>query len=161
MLDFHKFFNNQKNKENVNLKVALDNAIFSLKDKMNESNININVEGDNLLSLNVVFDEIKHIFVKLITKSIEKFKSNNIIGNRAINISFDNVNDSIFITYDDSSGFYDENEVENFFKINTSSKNQDFDLGFYLVKVFVEKNFGLLMIKKTENGIKYIIRFDK
>ncbi len=161
MLDFHKFFNNQKNKENVNLKVALDNAIFSLKDKIGELDINLNIEGDNLLSLNVVFDEIKHIFIKLISKSIENFKNNSSIENRVINISFDNVNDSIFINYEDTSGHYDENQIENFFKINAPLKNEDFDLGFYLVKVFVEKNFGLLMVKKVDNGIKYIIRFDK
>ena len=34
MHDFHKFFNNQKNKENVNLKVSLDNALFLLKDEI-------------------------------------------------------------------------------------------------------------------------------
>lgn len=31
MNDFHKFFNNQKNKENVNLQVSLDNALFFIK----------------------------------------------------------------------------------------------------------------------------------
>ena len=36
MNDFHKSFNNHKNKENVNLKVSLDNALFLLKDKMKE-----------------------------------------------------------------------------------------------------------------------------
>ena len=65
MLDFHKFFNNQKNKEEVNLKVVLDNAIFPLKDKINDLKVNINVKGDNLLSLNMVLDEIKHIFSHL------------------------------------------------------------------------------------------------
>ena len=161
MLDFHKFFNNQKNKENVNLKVALDNAIFLQKDKINELNVSINVEGNNLLSLNIVFDEIKHIFVKLITKSLENFKVNTSIENKAINFIFDNVNNSIFITCEDNAGNYDENQIEKFFNVDSTLKHEDFDLGFYLVKVFVEKNFGLLMIKKTENGIRYIIRFDK
>jgi two-component system sensor histidine kinase/response regulator len=161
MLDFHKFFNNQKNKENVNLKVALDNAIFLQKDKINELNVSINVEGNNLLSLNIVFDEIKHIFVKLISKSLENFKVNTSIDNKAINFIFDNINNSIFITYEDNAGNYDENQIEKFFNVDSTFKHEDFDLGFYLVKVFIEKNFGLLMIKKTENGIKYIIRFDK
>jgi two-component system sensor histidine kinase/response regulator len=161
MLDFHKFFNNQKNKENVNLKVALDNAIFLQKDKINELNVSINVEGNNLLSLNIVFDEIKHIFVKLITKSLENFKVNTSIENKAINFIFDNVNNSIFITCEDNAGNYDENQIEKFFNVDSTLKHEDFDLGFYLVKVFVEKNFGLLMIKRTEDGIKYIIRFDK
>ena len=161
MLDFHKFFNNQKNKEDVNLKVALDNAIFLQKDRINELNVNINIEGDNLLSLNIVFDEIKHIFVKLMTKSFDNFKLNKSIENKIINFSFDNVNNSIFITCEDNAGNYDENQIEKFFNVDSTLKHEDFDLGFYLVKVFVEKNFGLLMIKKTEDGIKYIIRFDK
>ena len=50
MDDFHKFFNNKKNKEKVNIKVSLDNVLFSLKEEMNRLNININIQGDNLLS---------------------------------------------------------------------------------------------------------------
>ncbi len=161
MLDFHKFFNNQKNKEEVNLKVVLDNAIFPLKDKINDLKVNINVKGDNLLSLNMVLDEIKHIFSKLINKSLENFKSNKSLEKKFINISFDDAQNSIFITYEDNAKIYDENQIENFFNVTNSIKQENFDLGFYLVKIFVEKNFGLLMIKKTENGIKYIIRFDK
>ena len=66
-----------------------------------------------------------------------------------ININFENKDEAIYIIYSDNA--------------TTSNKNQneDFDLGFYLVKVFVEKNFGLLNVEKTQNGIKYIIRFDK
>ncbi|MBU0925264.1 response regulator, partial [bacterium] len=66
MNDFHKSFNNHKNKENVNVKVSLDNALFPLKDEMKRENVNINIQGDILLSLNIVFDEIKHIFSKLL-----------------------------------------------------------------------------------------------
>jgi two-component system, sensor histidine kinase and response regulator len=157
--DFHKFFNNQKNKENVNLKVSLDNVLFSLKDEMNE--LNINIKGDILISLNIVFDEIKHIFSKLISKSIKNFKENDTLKNKFININFENINDSIFITYEDNAKEYDEKQIEKLFLAPTSSKHDDFDLGFYLVKVFVEKNFGLLVVEKTEKGIKYIIRFDK
>lgn len=147
MNDFHKFFNNQKNKENVNLQVSLDNSLFLLKDEINSLNINLNIKGDNLLSLNIVFDEIKHIFSKLIAKSIENFKSNNLVENKQININFENKDESIYIIYSDNA--------------TNCDKNENFDLGFYLVKVFVEKNFGLLTVEKTQNGIKYIIRFDK
>ncbi len=117
MLDFHKFFNNQKNKEEVNLKVVLDNAIFPLKDKINDLKVNINVKGDNLLSLNMVLDEIKHIFSKLINKSLENFKSNKSLEKKFINISFDDAQNSIFITYEDNAKIYDENQIENFFNV--------------------------------------------
>ena len=163
MLDFHKFFNNQKNKEDVNIKVALDNSIFLFKEQISDLNVNVNVniQGDNLLTLNMVFDEMKHIFSKLINKSLSNFKNNRLLENKFINISFENIKNSIFITYEDNSKIYDEKEIENFFNIESSIKQDNFDLGFYLVKVFVEKNFGILMLKKSDDGIKYIIRFDK
>jgi two-component system sensor histidine kinase/response regulator len=161
MNDFHKFFNNQKNKENVNLKVSLDNAIFLLKDDILKSDIKINIKGDNLLSLNIVFDEIKHIFIKLIVKSIEKFKDSNSLENRVVDINFESKENSLFIIYEDNAGNYNENQIENFFLVPESTNEDNFDLGFFLIKVFIEKNFGLLNIEKTNDGIKYIIRFDK
>lgn len=161
MNDFHKFFNNQKNKEEVNLKVSLDNAIFLLKDELNELNIKLNVKGDNLISLNIVFDEIKHIFNKLISKSIENFKITNSLVEKKIDISFENNKESVYIIYEDNANNYDENQLKRFFESPNLSKYNSFDLGFYLVKVFIEKNFGLLNIEKTQNGIKYSIRFDK
>jgi CheY-like chemotaxis protein len=161
MDDFHKFFNNKKNKEKVNIKVSLDNVLFSLKEEMNRLNIDINIQGDNLLSLNIVFDELKHIFSKLISKSIENFKSNNLVQNKQISINFEDSNQSIFIIYKDNTDAYDEEQIEKFFLTPCSLKHDNFDLGFYLVKVFVEKNFGLLSVEKMQDGIKYIIRFDK
>jgi two-component system, sensor histidine kinase and response regulator len=161
MNDFHRFFNNHKNKENVNLKVSLDNSLFSLKEEMKRLNINIKIEGDILLALNIVFDEIKHIFTKLISKSIINFKDKDSLDNKFINISFEKINESIFISYEDNSKIYNEAEINKLFLAPSSLKHDDFDLGFYLVKVFIEKNFGLISIEKTDDGIKYIIRFDK
>ncbi len=161
MDDFHKFFNNKKNKEKVNIKVSLDNVLFSLKEEMNRLNININIQGDNLLSLNIVFDELKHIFSKLISKSIENFKFNSLVQTKQINISIEDTNQSIFIIYKDNANTYDEEQIEKLFLTPCSLKHDNFDLGFYLVKVFVEKNFGLLVVEKMQDGIKYIIRFDK
>ena len=161
MNDFHRSFNNHKNKENVNVKVSLDNALFPLKDEMKRENVNINIQGDILLSLNIVFDEIKHIFSKLLSKSIMNFKNNSTSNSRFIDISFENLNESIFIIYEDNAKIYKQKELDNFFLAPNSITADDFDLGFYLIKVFIEKNFGLISIEKTNDGIKYIIRFDK
>ncbi|QKF78185.1 response regulator [Arcobacter defluvii] len=161
MGDFHKFFNNHKNKEDVNLKVSLDNTLFSLRDEIDNLDIKVNIKGNNLISLNIVFDEIKHIFNKLILKSIDSFKSTNLVTNKIIDISFENIDESVYITYEDNSDNYDEHQIKKFFASPNLFKYDNFDLGFYLVKVFIEKNFGLLNIEKTQNGIKYSIRFDK
>ena len=160
MNDFHRFFNNKKNKENVNLKVSFENAVFTLKDEIKDSDIKINIKGDVLLSLNIVFDEIKHIFTKLIANSIENFKTSDKIENRLININFESTDSLIIITYEDNSENYDEKQV-NKFLVSDSLPYNEFDLGFFLVKIFIEKNFGLFNIEKNQNEIKYIIKFDK
>ncbi|MBU0924946.1 hypothetical protein KKG81_08685, partial [bacterium] len=94
-------------------------------------------------------------------KSIMNFKNNSTSNSRFIDISFENLNESIFITYEDNAKTYKQKELDNFFLVPNSITADDFDLGFYLVKVFIEKNFGLISIEKTNDGIKYIIRFDK
>jgi two-component system, sensor histidine kinase and response regulator len=160
MNDFHRFFNNKKNKENINLKVSFENAVFTLKDEIKDFDIKINIKGDVLLSLNIVFDEIKHIFTKLIANSIENFKTSDKIENRLIDINFESTDSLIIITYKDNSENYDEKQV-NKFLVSDSLPYNDFDLGFFLVKIFIEKNFGLFNIETTQNGIKYIIKFDK
>ena len=128
---------------------------------MKELDININIQGDILLSINIVFDEIKHIFSKLLNKSMINFKENSSLNNKFINISFEEINESIFITYEDNAKIYENIQIDRFFLTPSSLLQDDFDLGFYLVKVFIEKNFGLISIEKTNDGIKYIIRFDK
>lgn len=158
MEDFHKFFNNSKNKKNVNIKVAIDNAIITLKDKLAQKNIKLIIDGDNLLCMNIINEELIHIFYDLMEYSLMNFDEKE---KKFISILIEEGNDSLYITYEDNSRVYNDNEVEKIFSINQGATSKEFDLGFYLVKVFIEKNRGMILPKATENGIKYIIRFDK
>ncbi len=161
MNNFHKFFYHQENKESVNIKVAIDNSIFLLKDKIEKEKININIEGDNLISLNIVYDEIKHIFNKLINKSIIDFKNNNENEKRYININIENIKDTVCINYEDNAKIYTAKMIDELFIVPPSKENTSFDLGFYLIKIFIEKNYGFLEIKPSDYGIKYIINFNE
>jgi two-component system, sensor histidine kinase and response regulator len=138
----------------------LDNAISPLKDELKSQNIKIDINGNNLICMNIVYEEIKHIFSKLLQFSLINFKYN-IKSDNYINLTIEENHDSIYITYEDNSKIYEDDKINRLFDIPLNIQNHTFDLGFYLIKVFVEKNFGLLLVKKTEDGIRYIIRFDK
>lgn len=97
----------------------------------------------------------------MLLKSIENFKLINSSLNKQIDISFKNIDNSLYITYEENTNNMDVNQIKRFFSSPNLFKYDNFDLGFYLVKVFIEKNFGLLNIENTQNGIKYSIRFDK
>lgn len=160
MCDFQKFFNNTKNKENVNIQVSIDNALFNLKDEIEKNQIEFCTKGDNLLCLNIVNDELVHIFSELIEVSLKNFLKNSETKDKKINILIEDGGDSIYLSYEDNSKIYSEDEVSNLFEIDDKT-SEGFDLGFYLVKLFIEKNGGMILPKALDQGISYTIRFDK
>ena len=155
MNDFHKFFNNKDKKIITNIKVLIDNSIFSLKDKLTSKNININFEGDNLLFLKVVDDEVKHIFKKLLLNSIENGE------NIVINIKILESDDSIKIVYCDNCTNFNSVKLNSINNIEKAIKDNSFDLGFFLVKVFAEKNDAAISIVEDENKVAFILDFHK
>ncbi len=162
MSDFHKFFNNKKSKEITNIKVTIDNALFNFKDNFEKHNIKVNISGNNLLSINIVYNELMHIFTQLVEESVTNFCSKQKCEDKDfIDILIDESEESIYLSYEDNSRVYKDEEIDNLFEINEKKQETSFSLGFYLVKLFTEKNKGLILPKATKNGIKYIIRFDK
>lgn len=105
MCDFQKFFNNTKNKENVNIQVSIDNALFNLKDEIEKNQIEFCTKGDNLLCLNIVNDELVHIFSELIEVSLKNFLKNSETKDKKINILIEDGGDSIYLSYEDNSKY--------------------------------------------------------
>ena len=155
MSDFHKFFNNKNNKKITNIKVLIDNSIFSLKDKLNKKNIKINFEGDNLLFIKVIDDEIKRIFKKLLLNSIENGE------NKLINIKIIENENNIKITYCDNCTNFNSTKLNSINNIEKAIEENSFDLGFFLIKVFAEKNNATINIAENKKKVEFFLNFHK
>jgi len=160
MYDFQKFFKNDMEKQDVNLKVLIDNVSFLLKDQLIKQNIDLSINGDNLVSLFTAYDELKHVFIKLLTHSIDTFATSK-CGEKYIVLEINEDENSIFINYKDNSENIEEHTINDILDLNSSIKNNSFDLGFYLMKVFIEKNRGILDVNCNKNGMILTIEFNK
>lgn len=159
MSDFHKFFNNKRENKDVNLKVSLDSILIKLKTQIEALDIKINIEGSNLITLNIVDTEINHIFIKILECCLldddASFKE------KVINIKLEEDSDSINVVFYYNNLSEKLENIKSMFGFFSDIHNKYFNLGFYLVKIFVEKNAGFFDIEKFENGIKYQIKFNK
>ena len=160
MYDFQKFFKNDMEKQDVNLKVLIDNVSFLLKDQLIKQSIKLKTKGDNLISLFTAYDELKHIFIKLLTFSIDNFAISN-CTEKSIVLDIEQDSNSIYIKYKDNSENIEEHNLNDLMNLNSSIKNNSFDLGFYLMKVFIEKNRGILNVDCNKNGMILTIQFNK
>jgi len=158
MSDFQKFFTNSDNKKITNIKVLIDNAIFSVKDKLDKKNIKVEVEGDNLLFLKIDTEEIKHIFKKLLLNSFENFENRK---NQVISIKIVDSNDRINIHYYDNSASFNKDKLNSLYDVQKSIQDKDFDLGFFLIKIFSEKNNATLDVLEENGKIEFKLSFHK
>lgn len=158
MQNFQKFFKNDIEKQSVNIKVLLDSVVFLFKDQINKQKIDVSINGSNLINFDFIYDEVKHVFMKLLSFSLEHF-GNITKKENFINFNIDEDKDSIYIKYKDNCSLGDDKCISEEFNKNLSPDK--FDLGFYLMSIFIEKNGGFLDVFKNSEGVCLSIRFDK
>lgn len=160
MQNFQKFFKNDIEKQSVNIKVLLDNVVFLFKDQINKRKIDVSIDGSNLINFDFIYDEVKHIFMKLLSFSLKNFADMN-KEKKFISFNINEDDNSIYINYKDNCSLDDDKCISNEFDSNSELSNESFDLGFYLMGVFIEKNGGFLDVIKNNEGVCLSIRFDK
>ena len=147
--DFANILSVEKKQEMVNFKVILDNVLFKYRTEINKRNIKFNFIGDNLLTLNIVKDELKQIFSKMLTISLKSFLIND-IENKEINLEVKKEENSISIIYYDNLSNSNIDDLLVYFDDKLAKKSRDFDLDIYLLKIYVEKNNGTINLEKNE-----------
>lgn len=160
--DFSDCFKYGLQTKNINIKVILDSILFKVKDNLVKENIEISIKGEVSLKIDIVEDELKHIIMKLIHKSISAFTINE-VQNKKIEINLSSGNNTINLSYIDNSGNIKEEELLKIFDYNFSMEDNDKEkgLGLYLTKIFVEKNSGEIFVNNYEEGVCFNISFPK
>lgn len=155
--NFQKFFTHHS-KERTNLKVLLDTTIYQIQNELDISDITFDVQGNNLLYMNIVSDEIKHIFATLINHSIDTFQKEN-TEEKLIQISIEKQEEIILIKYHDNTQSFTQKQIFELFENPNKEALELFNLSFYLIKVFIEKNGGNFDVQSDQNGSTFIIKF--
>ena len=160
--DFRNFFRKDKEKEEFNIKDAIEKTLNLQKAQLNDHNIEIEL---NLVDLFITGykNEFMQIILNLISNAkdaiLEKQETNHFKGK--IFVSDYKDGDKIFIKIGDNGGGIPEDLKDRIFEpyFTTKEEGKGTGMGLYMVKEMIERMDGKIYFKNIENGTEFIIEF--
>ncbi|MEA3383750.1 MAG: GAF domain-containing sensor histidine kinase [Campylobacterota bacterium] len=155
--EFRSFLRPDKPKENINISKLIESVLVLLKDDIQSYGIETEVIGDKTLEFSVIVNEVKHVFINLISNARDAFKSNNIENRKIIFEILEKKGfNSIEIT--DNAGGIPKHVIDDIFKANVTTKEEGkgTGIGLYMSTQIAQKNNGDLDVENVENGAKFI-----
>lgn len=154
--EFRSFLRPDKPKEKINIAKLIESVLVLLHDDLQSNGIKTKIIGDKDLSFNVIVNEVKHIFINLISNSRDAFNSNN-IKNREITFNILEKKGFISVEIDDTAGGIPEYVIDDIFKANVTTKEEGkgTGVGLYMSTQIAQKNNGELSVKNIENGARF------
>jgi len=154
--EFRSFLRPDKPKENINIARLIESVLVLLKDDLQSNGIVTEITGDKSLSFNVIVNEVKHIFINLVSNSRDAFNSNN-IKDRKITFNILEKKGFVSVEIDDTAGGIPDSVIDDIFKANVTTKEEGkgTGVGLYMSTQIAQKNNGELSVKNIENGARF------
>ncbi len=156
--EFRSFLRPDKPKEDIKISDLIESVLVLLKDDLLSNSISTNIIGDKTLSFKVIVNEVKHIFINLLSNSRDAFNSNKIDER---NITFNILEKKGFISIEivDTAGGIPAHVIDDIFKANITTKEEGkgTGVGLYMSTQIAQKNNGELTVTNVDNGAKFIL----
>jgi len=162
--EFRTFFRPKKQEEDFDIKLMCEKVLLLVKDELIINNIKININEINNFSIKGIENEFKHLILNLINNSKDAFNEKNIPSNkRVIDINILSNDNKNTIEIIDNAGGIPENIIDEIFKANVSSKENQkgSGIGLYLSNQIALKYNGLLKVENTDNGARFTFEQNK
>ncbi|NWF66392.1 MAG: response regulator [Campylobacterales bacterium] len=161
MDNFRSFFRPNREKYLFNLKHIFTTCYELLQSKLKIYSIDFIVDIDDNLYINGYENDLKHVFLNIISNAIDQIELN-CINNGFIKISsiFDEAKNIVSISICDNGGGIKEELLTKIFDVNFTTKtlHGGSGIGLYISKLIIEDNFnGKIGAKNIDNGAKFTI----
>ena len=149
---FRNFFNNEDTLEFISIKEIVDEVLVLMKDRLMAYGVVVSLDIGLNKNIKVVKNEFKHVFINLLNNSIDAFVMNNIdTHNRNLNIFLSHKEENCILSIADNAGGIPENQLENVFNKEFTTKKNGSGIGLSFVVKILEK-IGASISVKNENG---------
>ena len=156
---FRSFFREVDTLQNIDLKTILNSVQLLLHDDIVHNNIDISIDIKEDITIKVIPNEVKHIFINLINNSKDAFIQND-LKNRKIDIKSFQTDSKTIIEYKDNAGGIPNDILSKIFDLNYTTKKTGTGVGLYMCKEIVEKIGGDILVENIENGVSFKIIFN-
>ena len=155
--EFRSFFRPNKDATLFDVQKAIDSVLVLVKDEFIKNEIEIQVEGLTVLSIEGIENEFKHIILNIINNAKDAFNENNIKG-RLIRIKLKEDRNKKVIEISDNAGGIPAHVIKDIFKPNVTTKpeGKGTGIGLYMSDQIAQKMGGLLRVENLNGGAKFI-----
>lgn len=136
--ELRRYNNRSVLKEEFNLKKTIED-ILRLGNFFNKNNINLHISVDSVIKLFGNKYYFKCIILNLILNAVESMSHTK---ERKLDLSCIEINDNVVITIKDSGVGISQVDIQKIFKPFHTTKDSNLGIGLYLVKKYVEEEFG-------------------
>jgi len=156
--EFRTFFRPAKDSKEFSVNECLQSVQILMKDELLKNTIDVNIKIDEDLLLHGQINEFKHLFLNLLSNTIDAFNEKK-IKNRTIFIrTYKNENHGI-IEVEDNAGGIPTNIINSIFKPNVTTKadGKGTGIGLYMSSQIVQKHHGHITVENTNDGALFSI----
>jgi signal transduction histidine kinase len=129
-----------------------------MKDELIKNNININLDLKDNIKINGLANEFKHLFLNLISNSIDAFNEKDIKTRDIFIRSYIN-NEVRYIEFEDTAGGIPQHVISDIFKPNVTTKaeGKGTGIGLYMSSQIVQKSGGKIDVTNSNMGALFTI----
>ena len=154
--EFRSFLRPDKPKEKINISKLIESVFLLLKDDLTSHNIKTSISGDKTLEFEVIVNEVKHIFINLISNARDAFVEND-IKNRTLEFNIAQKKEFVSVEVIDNAGGIPAHVIDDIFKANVTTKaeGKGTGIGLYMSTQIAQKNNGTLKVENMDGGAKF------
>ena len=157
--EFRSFLRPDKPQEKINISTLIESVLLLLKDDLLSNSIETEILGDKNLEFEVIVNEVKHIFINLLSNARDAFNENN-IENRKVIFNIMEKKGYALVEVTDNAGGIPEHVIGDIFKANVTTKEEGkgTGIGLYMSTQIAQKNHGELSVQNVDGGAMFTLR---
>jgi len=156
--EFRTFFRPSKDSEEFLLEDCINSVEVLMRDELMKNTVNLKTDIKDEIKLYGFINEFKHLFLNLLSNSIDAFNEKN-IQERSIEIRTYIDKDKSIIEFEDNAKGIPSHVISSIFNphITTKQDSNGTGIGLYMSSQIVKKHNGDISVKNTNQGALFKI----
>jgi two-component system, NtrC family, sensor kinase len=157
--DFRNFYKSDKTLTNETVEKPIKSALKIIEKDLEANNINLQLDLRSQRTIDIYENEIIHVIINILKNALDKFLENQ-LENAKIEITTEDLEDSIKIDIYDNGGSIEKENLDVIFEpyFSTKKEKNGTGIGLYMSKIIIETNHnGKIYATNTKEGVCFSI----
>ena len=156
--EFRNFFRPAQDSKDFLVSECIDSVQILMKDELLKNSINLTIDIKNDITVFGLINEFKHLFLNLLSNSIDAFNEKGIQA-REITIRSYIKDESGVIEFEDNANGIPPHVIADIFKPNVTTKanGKGTGIGLYMSSQIVQKHNGIINVRNINSGAMFTI----